>query len=175
MRHIFFYMLWGESEMFVTKKITKKTIVIVTIIAAVLCFAALRLTVCSASVQTTAECEIGEYSLQAATNEERIKFLSQFGWEVEEEPCEISNVTIPQMFNKTYSRYNEIQMEQGLNLLNYTGCECKRVSYRITNYPDPEQQVNANLLIYNGCVIGGDVSSVRLDGFMHGFCNEEDE
>lgn len=158
--------------MFVSKKITKKAIIIAVLAAVAVCFAVFRLTVCSAHVQTTAVCEIGEYSLKAQTNEERIEFLSQFGWEVEPEPCELSTVTIPQMFNKTYSRYNKIQLEQGLNLLDYAGCECKRVSYRVTNYPDPEQQVNANLLIYNGCVIGGDISSVQLDGFMHGFCDK---
>ncbi|MCQ4021894.1 MULTISPECIES: DUF4830 domain-containing protein [unclassified Ruminococcus] len=158
--------------MFVTKKITKKSVVIVILTAIAICFAALRLCVCTGSVQTTAVSKIGEYSLKAATNEERIAFLSQFGWEVEPKPSETAAVKIPQRFNDTYCRYNEIQIEQGLNLLDYAGKECERVSFRITNYPDKEQQVNANLLIYNGLVIGGDISSVQLDGFMHGFAQE---
>ena len=29
--------------------------------------------------------------------------------------------------------------------------------------------IRANLLVYDGVVIGGDVCSVALDGFMHGF------
>lgn len=157
--------------MFITKKITKKA-VFIAVLAVLLCFVVLRITVCSHRMQTTAVCDIGEYSLKAETNEDCIGFLHQFGWEVEQNPAELTTVTIPSSFNQTYSRYNEIQLEQGLNLLDYAGKECKKVSYTVTNYPDKEQRVNANLLIYNGCVIGGDISSVALDGFMHGFMQE---
>ena len=40
------------------------------------------------------------------------------------------------------------------------------------NYPGYENKdgvVRANLLVYEGRVIGGDVCSVELDGFMQGF------
>ncbi|MBR6748707.1 MAG: hypothetical protein IKM07_07185, partial [Clostridia bacterium] len=38
-----------------------------------------------------------------------------------------------------------------------------------TNYPGGLSDVAANLLILDGEVIGGDISSTLLDGFMHGF------
>ena len=40
------------------------------------------------------------------------------------------------------------------------------------NYPGYENKdgvIRANILVYDGRVIGGDVCSVELDGFMHGF------
>lgn len=155
--------------MFITKKITKKNIIIAVSITIAVLFVLVRLTFCGSAPMTTATSNIGSYSLEATTNEDRIEFLSQFGWKVDSEPIEISTVTIPEKFNDVYNSYNEIQLEQGLDLHNYEGKECRRVTYRITNYPESEQQVNANLLIYNGYVVGGDISSINLDGFMHGF------
>lgn len=105
----------------------------------------------------------------ASDNRERIAFLKQFGWEAESEPVEIDQVLIPQKFNKVYENYNEIQRGQGLDLEKYKGKSCKRIGYRITNYPGGGDNVRANLLIYEDKVIGGDICSTQLDGFMHGF------
>ena len=56
-----------------------------------------------------------KYSLKAETNDERIGFLQQFGWTVNAEPIEISEVTIPRTFNEVYEKYNEIQKQQGMD------------------------------------------------------------
>ena len=90
----------------------------------------------------------------ARTDEERIEFLNSFGWEVQPQPAEVMELTIPETFDGVYKEYNEKRV--------------KRWTYEITNYPD-EPQVVANLLVYEDKIIGGDVSTVRLDGFMHGF------
>ena len=50
-----------------------------------------------------------QYSIQAGENEQRIDFLKQFGWEVEQEPVSIEEIVIPQQFNQVYERYNELQ------------------------------------------------------------------
>ncbi len=112
---------------------------------------------------------MGKYALQAGTNAERIQFLNQFGWTAQEEPVEVSDVIIPAEFNETYQQYNALQKEQGLDLSRYCGATCKKWSYTITNYPGQPEGVRANLLVLDGKVIGGDVSSVELDGFMQGF------
>lgn len=161
-----------DNKMFVAAKRIKKIHIIVAVVALLLIFTAFRLFVCTDGTMTTAVSSIGQYQLAAGTNEERIDFLSQFGWEVENEPVSLETVNIPQNFNRVYNRYNEIQLEQGLNLLDYAGKECKRVSYRVTNYPESDGTVNANLLIYEGRVVGGDISSTELNGFMHGFVLE---
>ena len=44
----------------------------------------------------------------------------------------------------------------------------KSNTYEITNYPTGETGILANLLIYKNTVIGGEVLSPQLDGFLHG-------
>lgn len=103
------------------------------------------------------------------TNEDRISFLSQFGWEVDAESVEEETVTVPEEFNKVYAGYNEIQKGQGLDLEKYKQKEITRYTYTVTNYPDYTGKVYANILVYRGTVIGGDISSADIEGFVHGF------
>lgn len=103
-----------------------------------------------------------------ATNQERLGFIAQFGWEVEEEPCEIMDVVVPKEFDEVYENYNEIQKSQGLDLSRYRGKQVKRYTYRVVNYPDCGDEVRLNLLVAESKVVGGDVCSLALDGFMHG-------
>ena len=114
-------------------------------------------------------------NVNAHNESERIAFLSQFGWQVNEEPTEIREVIIPEQFNEVYNNYNEIQIKQGFDLSKYKGCTVKRWTYTVVNYPNYEnsQVVLANLLIYDGRVIGGDICSTELDGFMHTFKMEK--
>lgn len=114
----------------------------------------------------------GGIILKASTAEERTAFFSQFGWEINEEPCEVKEVVIPEEFDDVYTAYNAIQKEQGLDLEKYQGARAKLWSYEIKNYPGYENSqgvIHGNILVYDGVIIGGDVSSVELDGFMHGF------
>lgn len=105
------------------------------------------------------------------TNEDRVDFLKKCGWEVQSEPREIAEVDIPSKFNKTYEQYNRLQTDVGLNLEKYKGKAVKRYTYLVLNY-EYEGTVLANLLIYNDRVIGGDISSAKADGFMHGLMKE---
>jgi len=114
----------------------------------------------------------GTLRLAAATAQERAAFLSQFGWEAGEDPLEVSEVIIPAEFDETYMKYNEIQKAQNMDLSLYAGKRVKRWIYEIRNYPGYEGKpgvVQANLLIEKGVVIGGDICSLELGGFLHGF------
>ena len=102
------------------------------------------------------------------TNDDRIKFLSQFGWQVEQEPVEAIEVTVPESFDKIFSSYNEIQKRQGLDLSKYKKKNVTRYTYKITNYDGYDGTVYANILVYRNKVIGGDVCSADVKGFMHG-------
>ncbi len=102
------------------------------------------------------------------TAEDRIGFLRQFGWEVEAEPVEEEKVTVPAEFDKVYQSYNELQNKQGFDLTKYRKKEVTRYTYRITNYPDYDGVVYANFLVYRNRVIGGDVCSEDVNGFLHG-------
>lgn len=114
----------------------------------------------------------GGINLKANNSEQRVAFLSQFGWEISPDPIEVSEVIIPSEFDNTYENYNKIQKENAFDLEKYKGMRVKRWTYEIKNYPGyPSDSgcIRANILVYDGLVIGGDVSSVELNGFMHGF------
>ena len=103
------------------------------------------------------------------TNDDRIDFLEQFGWTVNENPVDEKTVTIPKEFDKIMLSYNEFQRQMGLDLAKYKGKEVTRYTYEITNYPEYEGRVYANMLIYRNKVIGGDVCSADAKGFLQGF------
>lgn len=102
------------------------------------------------------------------TADDRINFLRQFGWEVESQPTEEVEVTIPAEFDKIYQSYNELQKKQGFDLTKYLKKDVNRYTYKITNYPDYTGDVYANILVYKNKVIGGDVCSADANGFIHG-------
>ena len=103
------------------------------------------------------------------SNEDRIKFLEQFGWQVNSEPIESEEVVIPAEFDKVFAGYNEIQKTQGLDLGKYKKKKLTRYTYEVTNYEDYEGTVYANLLVYRGKVVGGDICSADSHGFLQGF------
>lgn len=102
------------------------------------------------------------------TAQDRINFLYHYGWEVEENAVEIIEVTIPPSFDAVYAKYNEVQKVEGLDLEKYKGKNVKRYTYVVKNY-DYNGTVYANLIIYKDRVIGGDICSADINGFMHGF------
>ena len=103
------------------------------------------------------------------TNDDRIDFLEQFGWTVQENAIEEKKVSIPSEFDKIMLSYNEFQRDMGLDLAKYKGKEVMRYTYEVTNYPDYEGRVYANLLVYRNKVIGGDICSADAQGFLQGF------
>lgn len=103
------------------------------------------------------------------TADDRVEFLRQFGWEVNPEPLEETEVTIPAEFDKVFAGYNELQKNQGLDLGKYKNKNVTRCTYAVTNYPNYDGRVLANLLIYRGKVIGGDICTADVNGFIHGF------
>ncbi len=106
------------------------------------------------------------------TNDDRIAFLAQFGWEVEEKAVEEEQVTVPNEFDNVYEAYNTLQKKQGLDLSGYKRKSAMRYTYKITNYPDYGKDVYANMIVYKNKVIGGDICSADVNGFIHGFDKE---
>ncbi len=103
------------------------------------------------------------------SNEDRINFIKQFGWNVEAQPLKEQEVIIPAEFDKIFAAYNEIQRAQGLDLSSFKKKNVMRYTYAVTNYPDYEGTVYINILVYRNTVIGGDVCSADVNGFIHGF------
>ena len=105
---------------------------------------------------------------QADDNQARVDFLTGLGWQVSSEPTEVQEVVIPLEFDPVYQNYNQLQKEQGFDLSRYAGYRVKRYSYEVFNHPSGEEYVQANLLVYEKKLVGGDICSLQLDGFMHG-------
>jgi len=99
--------------------------------------------------------------------EGRIMFLRELGWEVDAESESCREVLIPEEFGEVMEQYNELQLKQGYDLSKLCGKLCTQYSYRITNYPGHGGDVYATLYISGRRVVGGDIHSAAVDGFMH--------
>ena len=78
------------------------------------------------------------------TPEDRIAYLQSYGWQVKEEPLAVEELLVPEEFGSEYA------------------------DYAITTYPTGETGVQVSLLLYKNTVVGADVLSPALDGFIHG-------
>jgi len=102
------------------------------------------------------------------TNADRVEYLTAWGWEVSPEPVASEELLIPEEMDDSYQQYLAMQSEQGFDLAKYAGKRVKRYTYEVYNYPSGESGIQANLLIRKGNVVGGEILSPRLDGFIHG-------
>lgn len=101
---------------------------------------------------------------QAATNEDRIRFLSELGWQVSAAPAESSQIRIPREASQVFDRYNQLQKSQGYDLTTYGGKTVTRYVYQVTNYPDATEPVYATLLVHKDRIIGGDITDTAPGG-----------
>ncbi len=79
-------------------------------------------------------------------------------------------VTLPTKEDATWATYLAMQQENGFDMEPFAGRQVLRLSCRIGNHPAGDA-VYANLYWCDGRVIGGDIMSPALDGFMHGLKN----
>lgn len=107
------------------------------------------------------------YDMVIKSDKDIPKFLNQFGWKTNPSPIEVSKVNIPSEFNTVYEHYNDIQKEQGLDLSKYKGTECQKYTFKILNHSNDD--LVANVIVYNNYVIGGDVSEEIMNGFIKSF------
>lgn len=97
----------------------------------------------------------------------RVEYLASLGWLVEEPALSEEDVLIPKSFSEVFQKYNELQKSQGYDLSDYAGKEVKLYTYKVTNH-ESDDSVLAELYIYKGKLIGGDIHSSSIDGFMCG-------
>ena len=151
----------------VTAKLSKrKLLLIVALIAVAAVVLAMCLSGSEASPEEPQQPPAADKSIKS--NEDRIAFLSGFGWKVSDEPVQTQEVRIPTEPNEVFTRYNELQMSQGFDLMAYAGKTVRRYVYQIENYPNADEgRYYATLLVYKDEVIGGDVASGEKNGVMH--------
>lgn len=104
-----------------------------------------------------------------SSNDARVQFLRDFGWDVTTSPTESSQVRIPKEQTEVFERYNTLQKGQGYDLTQYAGKKVMRYVYKINNYPGATEPVYATLLVYKNQIIGGDVTDTAAKGKIRGF------
>jgi len=93
-------------------------------------------------------------------------FLKDRGWQTAESFSE-AVIHLPETADATWKAYFSLQTENGFPMEAYVGRKIRHLSFRIENHPWGEG-VYANLYWCDGKIIGGDIMSPALDGFMHG-------
>ncbi len=102
-------------------------------------------------------------------NDDRVKFLQSYGWEVVTSPVQTGQVRIPAESDEVFERYNALQKSMGYDLSEFAGKTVMRYVYTVKNYPGSVEPVYATILICNNRVIGGDVTDTAADGVIRGF------
>ena len=109
----------------------------------------------------------------ADTNDARVKFLTDLGWEVTPSPTESGEIRIPKAGDQVFDRYNELQKSQGYDLNKYAGKKVMRYVYQINKFPDAKEPVYATVLVYRDRIIGGDITDTTPGGRVQGFAPSE--
>lgn len=148
---------------FTAKFSRKKAILMVVALAVILC--AIVFFVGRQGKADAIETTSGE---NIRSEEDVVEYLNSLGWEVGAEPIEVQKIVIPGEFSEVYENYNILQKEQGFDLSEYSGIDAVRYTYEVLNYPGEESGIVADVIVADDCVIGGDIQSLQLDGFMQG-------
>ena len=102
-------------------------------------------------------------------NDDRIRFLESYGWDVATSPTESCQVRIPSDSSEVFQRYNALQKTMGYDLSKYAGQTVMRYVYKVKNYPGASEPVYATILIAGNQVIGGDITDTAATGTISGF------
>lgn len=148
-----------------TAKVDKKKILIA-VGALILAIAAL---IAMVGRTSPAQQETAATNPTAGSNDDRVKFLTDFGWDVTASPTESMQVRIPSDSSEVYDRYNALQKSQGYDLSKFAGKTVMRYVYQINNYPGATEPVYATLLVYKDQIIGGDITNTAPGGQVQGF------
>lgn len=144
-----------------TLKFDRKKAIFIVIMAALILFGLIMLVTIDAPEKNE------KTSTKISSDEKGAQYLSSLGWTVEVPALNKETVLIPKNFNDVFNKYNTLQQSQGYDLKNYAGKEVDLYTYKVTNH-ESSDTVYAQLYVYKNKVIGGDVHSSSLDGFMCG-------
>ena len=95
------------------------------------------------------------------TNEDRVELISSLGYTVLPEIVEEKPIIIPNKFNDVYMKYNDLQQKSGFDLKKFSGLKANVYKYKIDG-----KDLFVNIILSDGVLIGGDVSSSELNGEM---------
>ena len=103
------------------------------------------------------------------THKKRADYLSNIGCIITDETPSSKTVFIPYEFTDVYETYNSLQKSSGYDLSEFKGEKCTVYTYSVKSFADfsEDDYASANLIVYNGRIIGGDISSAKINGKMY--------
>ena len=149
-----------------TLKFDRKKAIFIVIMAALILFGIIML------VTIDAPEKADKQNTKVSTEEKGADYLASLGWQVEMPAMNNETVLIPKTFTDVFEKYNALQQSQGFDLKEYAGKEVELYTYKVTNH-ESSDTVYAQLYVFKNKVIGGDIHSSSLDGFMCGLKKAE--
>lgn len=104
--------------------------------------------------------------LSPDSREGRCAYLASLGLTADPGSEELREVALPEDFDAVLASYNRLQLRQGFDLREAAGRTVLCCSYDLVGYPDWDGRVVAVLYVYRGRVIGGDLHTAAVNGFM---------
>lgn len=92
-------------------------------------------------------------------------FLAKQGWEAG--PFSSETLVLPKAADSAWQTYLALQQENGFTLADYGGKTVLRLCCPILNHPGGKY-VYATFYWHEDRIVGGDIMSPALDGFMYG-------
>lgn len=96
---------------------------------------------------------------QMDDNHNRVAYLEQMGWTVDESAVSTQELLIPETLDESYDSYLTLLHQQGFNLEDFCGKHIQRYVYQISNHPSGQGNVQAVLLVYDDTLVGGHVQA----------------
>jgi hypothetical protein len=111
--------------------------------------------------------DAAQVSLLSARPQETapLDYLQSLGWEVTGEPV-CDQVLMPDSFGEEYNSFLALQKQGGFDLTSCAGQTVTRYSFTLSNYPTGENGILADVMVLDGRIVGGEIRSPDLDGFM---------
>ena len=107
------------------------------------------------------------HSADSKINSANLEFIRSYGWQVEENPEEISRLTIPEEFDMVYETYNRMEQSAGFDLSPYKGVKATRYSYRVINHTaSGSGLIRANVFVTKDGIAAADICSLEIGGFV---------
>lgn len=101
--------------------------------------------------------------IDGSTNASRMEFIESLGYTADDSSPSVKEITIPQKFSDVYKKYNQLQQLAGFDLSEFKGEKAFVYTYKLKDNTD----MNINIIICKNRIIGGDISSVVIDGEMN--------
>lgn len=109
---------------------------------------------------------VNNTGFNAKNNSDRVTFVENLGCVLLSNQPETKTVIIPEVFYDVYNNYNDMQKSAGYDLSLYKGCEVTIYTYQIKSQQNHTGESVVNLMVYKDKIIGGDISSTALGGYM---------